>query len=366
MRFIIEFRSAVPSLAARVSARITLPLFPFLLIPPNMSHRPRAAPADPLPYLRPLIRSTTLLQTLSAGTFASFLVVHLAAPLSAIVGGEEAASGFMLIGREWYQGNWSEWIVVGSGVVHVLAGVGGRAMKGLEGKVKRAKRRGDVRKAVEGGECSSSGEGCAELTARLSAFAASAHGEDELPSFKERTTSQLQELDALAADELPAPSGSTSSLPVPSTSPPLTLHHLTGYLLIPLTLQHLTLHRLLPLKYNLTSFLSYSFVSRALNAGSWGRYRLPSAVGYALLTAVTTWHAFVGVRILWDPTAPRGLGRRRNEKEGGAPNGWQGGWVALLAGVGVGVARIATSGGARGPEWIGRKFDLVQRVGWGY
>jgi succinate dehydrogenase/fumarate reductase cytochrome b subunit len=142
------------------------------------------------------------------------------------------------------------------------------------------------------------------------------------------------------------------------------LHQITGSLLIPLTLHHVRLHRFLPSHHALSSFFSYSFVSFSLAPSS--PYRYVSTIAYGLLASLATYHALVGLRILWDPTAPRSLMPRRSDRKKGVTRGrgWQVGMVGIVGGVGLGVARIAGSG--KGPEWIGKRYAGVLRQGWGF
>lgn len=71
------------------------------------------------------VSALTVTQNASAVTFAGLLVIHLSAPIiGGTIGGEAGASGWMLIGRELYQGAWTEKVVVfGSVIVHVSSGV---------------------------------------------------------------------------------------------------------------------------------------------------------------------------------------------------------------------------------------------------
>lgn len=111
------------------------------------------------------------------------------------------------------------------------------------------------------------------------------------------------------------------------------------------------------MKENLTNLFSYSFVTHSLSSP----YRLLSAISYAGLGGLAAYHSLTGLRLMWDPTAPRGLGRRRSERTS-APNSWRVVFVGLVAGVGLGVVKIARS--PLPPSWIGRKYDGVLRRGW--
>lgn len=113
-----------------------------------MNRRPTTPGYDPLPLLQTSIRLTTLVQKGTALSFATFLIVHVSAPLAALVveGGEEVVS---LIGREYvYRGLPEALLVWGSGVTHVLAGILGRVLKRLEKGIWRTRRRAELREAL--------------------------------------------------------------------------------------------------------------------------------------------------------------------------------------------------------------------------
>ncbi|KAF8344076.1 uncharacterized protein EI90DRAFT_3149513 [Cantharellus anzutake] len=78
------------------------------------------------------ISRLTLVQHATTPFISIFLAVHLVAPISALVGGSSAASGLMLLGREYYQTPLGEpllvWIPMG---LHVCASMLKRALIGF-------------------------------------------------------------------------------------------------------------------------------------------------------------------------------------------------------------------------------------------
>lgn len=329
-----------------------------------------------------------LVQLTSSASFALFGIVHLASPLSALLpqrgqyisSAENRANGFLLLGRELYQGEWSEPLLVwGSLSAHVLSGVALRWLKVVERSERRKVRREEVKRRAR------------EL-ATVNA--------DDLPGPDFRRASEVErdlavdEVDELEG-ELVATTTTDEELVVPSAVPaatgplvPLpTFHQATGYVLVPFVLHHAWLHRLLPssplppISSLSPDLLNYSLTAMALNHQN-GVIRLGSALCYAALTSLATYHGLVGTRILLSPIAPRSLGPSRRPKRddsGASPSlarrvtrgrEWQAAWVAGVVGLGVGTARIAgylggERGGVRMPEFIARRMDHVLRVGFG-
>lgn len=303
---------------------------------------------DPLPLAQATIRLLNLTQRASALTFSSFLVLHLSAPIAGAIAPsskvEQYSSGFMVLGRVWYQGEWSEAVVVwGSLALHVASGVLGRVVKAYERKERRTRRLLDARSSAEHSVVE-------ELTSD-SLIATVGDGELtelESPSLERSSSTMVLEDEEEPIVVKPAPL---------SLLGPVTLHHITGYVLLPLALHHSYLHRILPSSAAYLSLsptlLSYSFVSYSLTT----TYALVSAVGYAAVLSVGSYHALSGLRRIVDPTAPRGLVKRGGKRGAGT---WKVAYVVTLASVGLGVARLAGEGGST-PKWLGRRFDVVLR-----
>ncbi|GAA5996346.1 uncharacterized protein JCM10292_007548 [Rhodotorula paludigena] len=356
-------------------------------MPSTTSRAPPAAASLPPPPLLRLISTVQpalrLVQNASAVSFSVFAVVHLTAPLSALLpsrpkylsSAENRANGILLVGREVYQGEWTEPVLVwGSLTAHVLAGIALRWVKVAERVERRKVRREEVKRRAR--ELASLSNGA----------------EDELPGLSKATELEkdlvADEVDELEA-ELVATTTADEELVVPAAVPASTaplfpvpnVHQRTGYLLAPLVLHHAWMHRLLPaspLPPTLSlspSFFNYSFTSLALNHDSL-ILRLGSAASYAALTALATYHGLVGWRILLDPTSPRSLrparrypgqkGSRVRKVTGGRE--WQAAWVGLVAGVAMGTARIAgflggEKGGVALPAFVAKRMEYVLRRG---
>ncbi|GAA5839834.1 hypothetical protein JCM3766R1_004626 [Sporobolomyces carnicolor] len=346
----------------------------------------------------PILR---LAQSVSAVSFSIFSVIHLSAPLSALLPSrpryisspENRANGFLLIGRELYQGEWSEPILVfGSLAVHVVSGVANRGLRVWQTIERRRWRRAQLRSEVNALACADEDDDARPGTERLAAMK---EGEknllvDELdetdaaqvviqvtsPEGEAQDPFNLDEQELLEARPSTAATGSISVVPR------LTSHQATGYALVPIVLHHLYVHRILPssrlapISSLSPSFFNYSFTALALNHES-VYLRVASTVSYAALASVATYHALVGLRILSDPTAPRSLAPKRSKA--GQPSKrrkvtkgreWQAVWTAVVVGVGVGTARIAGRlGGERiasgsNPAWIAKRMDYVLKKGW--
>ncbi|GAA6063447.1 hypothetical protein JCM10212_005620 [Sporobolomyces blumeae] len=357
----------------------------------------------------PVLRLT---QSLSACSFSFFALVHVSAPLSALLpsrpkylsSAENRANGVLLIGRELYQGEWTEPIVVyGSLVVHVVSGVASRGLKVLQRRERRKWKReelnAEMRKALLADPTLATTPTSSGATEDLPAHLSEGEQElvvDELDQLEAQVehVAELDERtgDVIEKDEIVVPSAScatarSSSLSASSTWPILTTHHLMGYALIPLVTHHLWLHRLVPssplppISSLSPSFFNYTFTAHSLTHPS-TLVRTLSTVAYASLASIATYHALVGWRLLLFPTAPRSLApsrprsdrplsRRRRVTKG---REWQAGWCALVVGLGVGTARIAgrlggerivgTGGKVGGtPDWILKRMDVVLRRG---
>lgn len=221
-----------------------------------------------------------------------------------------------ILGRVWYQGEWSEGVVVwGSLIVHVGSGILKRAVKSFE-RVERRKRRRIAEKSKE--------------ESRVSIETIEVEGEEAEEEVEVVKASTLNSLLGL-----------------------VTIQHVTGYLLIPIALHHSWLHRLLPAtqihKHLSPTLISYSFVSYSLSKS----YALVSAIGYASVLSLGSYHSLSGIRRILFPISPIGLGRR-TEKDSQA---WKVGFVGLLATVGLGVVRLSAD--RTTPNWLGKRFDAV-------
>lgn len=282
----------------------------------------------------------------------------------------------MILGRVWYQGEWSEAVVVwGSLGVHLVSGLLGRGAKIWERRERRKRRRGVVRDLVE-----KAGQGEARdldleggnRILRGGNAEEKVEDDDDAGLKGEDTTLDITTSEGMATPEdqdvVPPPPVATTLLG------PLTLHDLSGYaLLLPLA-HHTLLHRLLPSSGPSPispSLLSYSFVSYSLSPSSPGGSPLRavlSALSYATVLSLGTYHFLSGLRRILDPTAPPGLRtRKRRNKKGRIVNegrAWGAAFGAVLVGVGIGVLRLGREGQLV-PEWLGRRYELVLRRGWG-
>lgn len=338
--------------------------------------------AAPIPLtlaLRVLTQSipvVAVVQKASAATFSVFAVVHLAAPLSALLpsrpaylqSAENRANGVALLGREVYQSAWTEPILVwGSLTAHVLSGITLRWLRLWERVERRTVRREEVKRR-----------------ARELATIRPGHVADELPALTKRTEGEKNlaedELEEAEA-ELIATTTDDEELVVPaakpatSVFPPLTAHHRTGYILLPFLAHHAWVHRLLPasplppISSLSPSFFNYSFTAFSLTHDSL-LLRAASTMSYAAVAGLATYHALVGWRIMLDPTAPRSLApsRRKRASAFGGGREWQAAWLTLVGGLAVGTARIAGYlGGERigqTPAFVTKRMDYVLRRGY--
>lgn len=335
-----------------------------------------------------LILSQTLpviqvVQRATAATFSIFAVVHLAAPLSALLpskpaylrSAENRANGVALLGREVYQSEWTEPILVwGSLTTHVLSGIALRWLRVWERVERRKVRKEQVKRR-----------------ARELATIRPGRVEDELPALAKRTELEkdlveddLEETEA----ELVATTTSDEEIVVPASKaaaaplfPVPNVHQRTGYLLIPFLAHHAWVHRLLPasplppISSLSPSFFNYSFTALSLTHESLV-LRAGSAIGYAAVAGLATYHGLVGWRIMLDSTAPRSLGPRRKESTESHNSliyqltrgrEWQAAWIALVTGLAIGTARIAGYlGGERIgqlPSFVTKRMDYVLRRG---
>ncbi|KAL8278471.1 hypothetical protein RQP46_009161 [Phenoliferia psychrophenolica] len=315
-------------------------------------------PYDYLTLTQSGVRVLNLTQRVSAMSFSTFLVLHLSAPIASAIApsgkAESYASGFMLLGRVWYQGEWTEAAIVwGSLAVHIASGSLGRLVKAAERAERRKRRRREVLFSAEKGT-SVEEELDATVVPRVSTSSGERDDEDEL-----------------LGDEIKAFDEITPKADVVQPAPfdflgPFTLTHLAGYIMIPMTLNHAFLHRILPsspsppISSLSPTLFSYSYVAYALSAPS---HRTKSAIAYSALVVVAGYHAISGIRRLIDPMAPRGLKpKRAKDGEGriGAVKrrGWQGVYLGGVMAVGLGLVRLASEGKGV-PEWIGRKYEVV-------
>lgn len=335
-----------------------------------------------------LILSRTLpviqvVQKASAATFSIFAVVHLAAPLSALLpskpaylrSAENRANGVALLGREVYQSEWTEPVLVwGSLTTHVLSGIALRWLRVWERVERRKVRKEEVKRR-----------------ARELATIRPGRVEDELPALAKRTEfekdlvveNDLEETEA----ELVATTTSDEEIVVPASKaaaplfPMPNVHQRTGYLLIPFLAHHAWVHRLLPasplppISSLSPSFFNYSFTALSLTHESLV-LRAGSAIGYAAVAGLATYHGLVGWRIMLDSTAPRSLAPRRKRSTESHNSlayqltrgrEWQAAWIALVTGLAVGTARIAGYlGGERIgqlPSFVTKRMDHVLRRG---
>lgn len=332
---------------------------------------------DSLLIAQTSIRILKLSQTISALSFSSFLVLHLSAPIASAISppllttskAESYASGFMVLGRVWYQGEWSEAVVVwGSLGVHVVSGVLGRIVKSWERKERRRRRmQGAKFEAVEKNgveiervkleaEQSDSVEVVNVLTQPLEKKEGKVLTEEE--EFDEMVEEEaLIHPTQVEAERTPDVTTGVSSIG------PITIHHITGYLLLPLALHHAFLHRILPAfpsaPYNSLSptLMAYSFVGYSL-AASTPLIAALSTLSYSAVLSLGSFHALSGLRRIMDPTAPIGLRARSTERG----RKWETSYVVLLASIGVGVARLASEGQSV-PGWLGKKYEIVLSKG---
>ena len=307
---------------------------------------------DLLPLAQSTITFLTLTQRISAITFSTFLLTHLSAPFLAAIAppgnAEKQASGFMVLGRVYYQEKLEKVVVWGAVAVHLSSGIAGRALKSFERRERRSRRKEEARRGamVEGKDVQ-----LEDFT--INPVLTPRHDEGK----EEDDTTEFIESYVVKDDTLPK---------IQIESPPtrishfgqVSLQHLTGYLLIPIALHHSYLHRILPASEHHRSLsptlLSYSFVSYSLSSS----YALISAVGYAAVLSLGSYHALSGLRRILYPMAPRGMGRRTIE---GGRGGWMITYGVTVFSVLVGVVRLAGEGGT--PRWLGRRYHDVLKEG---
>ncbi|KAM0792184.1 hypothetical protein ACM66B_004881 [Microbotryomycetes sp. NB124-2] len=326
-----------------------------------MTEIPARRPAS---TTRALIKATRTVQTASAAVFASFVIVHLAAPVSAAFSPGDSvatASDIMLIGREYYQGGLKEIVVVVvSAGAHVVSGIVLRALKGFE----RASLKDSVRTLAE-----SVGEDELDMTALSGKPPASMPAKLAASQDHQHARPRQSLLDRIVA--------TLRAIPRPTT------HQMTGYALVPVLLHHSYIHRLVPAQLNLTPFFNYSFVHHSVRSLSASKVvKVLHGVSYGVLASLATYHAVVGVRILSSGrTSPKSLVKRRSssrrrgakldfqrddvrsEGEGGV-GVWQVGFAAVVGSIGLGVARIMLARDQNVPTWLGVKYDDVLKRGW--
>ncbi|KAF8485637.1 hypothetical protein JB92DRAFT_1538171 [Gautieria morchelliformis] len=89
-------------------------------LPPYLEYTPPAKPSSG----GPLSAALTTLSHLPTPFISTFLLIHLSAPALANLGGSSLSSQVMLLGREYYQGSFSEpWLLFAPLGIHVTAGV---------------------------------------------------------------------------------------------------------------------------------------------------------------------------------------------------------------------------------------------------
>ncbi|KAK4053698.1 hypothetical protein OIV83_001354 [Microbotryomycetes sp. JL201] len=320
----------------------------------------QSAPSKrPQSTTRTLIRAARTVQSASAVAFASFVVVHLATPVSAAVATQDAvgrASDVMLLGREYYQGGLKEFVVViVSAGAHVVSGVVLRVLKGVE-RAKLRDRLENMADAVEEEELDMIAlADKPPVTVRSSSVRVGqpTHGRQNI----------IETLRALVR-----------AIPKPTT------HQLTGYALIPVVLHHSYIHRFVPSSLDLTPFFNYSFVHHSVRTASASKVvQTLHGLSYGLLASLATYHAIVGIRILSSGrTSPKSLSKRRSSRRKAADpssldadvdvtggiGSWHVGYAAVLGSVGLGVARIMLAANQNMPNWLGVKYDDVLRKGW--
>ncbi|GAA5970198.1 hypothetical protein JCM11641_000307 [Rhodosporidiobolus odoratus] len=326
----------------------------------------------------PLLR---FIRNSSGATFTIFTILHLASPLSALLPSrpkylsspENRASGVQLLAREVYQGRWSEPILVfGSLATHIVSGIAVRWIGVIERIERRRIRKEEVKRLAR-----------QAATSEASVFSTGPGLKRVSEVERDLVVDEVMETEA----ELVATTTDDEELLVPAIHAPASssilqppnLHQATGYLLIFPLIHHLYTHRILPsspfppISALSPSFFNYSYTALALNHES--RFlRAMTALSYAAITLLTTYHGLVGWRILLDPTAPRSLKpRRKRAGEKGSlrkkvtrGREWQVGWIALVAGVGIGTVRIAGHlGGERVklPQFVASRMEYVLKKG---
>lgn len=119
-------------------------------------------------------------------------------------------------------------------------------------------------------------------------------------------------------------------------------HARAGYLLVPIVAAHSFVHRIRPKQAGISpALLSYQFVVHSLHTSpvfSW--------VAYSLIAVVGTWHSLAGMRkIVSRGRKPAAL----------QTSSWRGGWAAIIASMGVGLARLHAE--APIPLWLAKRYD---------
>lgn len=198
----------------------------------------------------------------------------------------------MVLGRVYYMGEWSEGVVVwGSLAVHIASGVTKRLVKGWERKERRKVRRAELKGMAESG-----GKSIVVVEGEKLKDEKVVEVEDEEKNDEtdlEKASSEKDVLEEIESEKEIEVINLKTTVASTSFLGPFTLHHITGYILIPFALHHSWLHRLLPATPTAPisglspTLFSYSFVSYSLTAPT---YRLISAVSYAAMATVGTYH----------------------------------------------------------------------------
>lgn len=286
----------------------------------------------------------------SALLFSSFLVVHLGAPVAAVLqvganafptasssssssssltaGATDAASRWMLLGRVYYQSALTEPVVVwGSLAVHVASSIAKRGVNLWIAHDNRKRNR--ERRATK-------------YKQRQDSLVDRRHGEKidvRVDQINSDTLSSKTESDAIRqcrrtqATSMLEWLRSRIALPIPST-----LHALTGYVLIPSLLSHVLLTRLVPVSSDppiselSPSELDYSIISYGLappetipsaGASSSASSKAVSIVSWAVLGSLVltaSWHTASGVHLITQRlrarAQARGTKRARDARQG--------------------------------------------------
>ena len=280
-------------------------------------------------------------QNASALAFSSFALLHVASPFLSAFGpaptgwnrspAETAATAWQMLARVWYRDSpaMEATVVWGSLGVHVASGAARRWLREWERNERRARR---VASAVVAAEESVEAEDQAH---------------EDRPRAEGRACRKLKPLAPLA----------------------INLHQAAGFVLIPFLAHHVWSHRLLP--FTLTpplssSLITYQLPSYLLSSAS-ARSPLLPWISYGALALLGTYHAVIGLRVIWKPLGPRKLG----PGEGGEGEGWAGAagrWVWSVAaavgvvGVMVGLTRMSSEG-KHIPEFIARRYADVAKRG---
>lgn len=263
----------------------------------------------PRPHKMSTNRMETILDTIqdiSATSFGSFLIIHLSAPISALIwAGEPTASSVQLLGRVWYQDSslCETLIVWGSLSVHVMVGMAKRIIR-----VRRIRRvRGELESAARESEQDAEGS---------------------ISSHQNRIKPPLDLRKRLRAYI------------------PRTWHAITAYVALPFVIEHILSHRLRP-----PTPVSYLFVSRHLQS-----HPFLSIIKYGALVSLASFHAIVGVDRLWNKYRPGHTSKSRSISDSERSWSVRLGWFGIVGAVGLGMRQISRE---PVPSWLARRYDLI-------